>query len=945
MEGREHTRYPLSRGPSNKTPVPSKGCQNFIPRSAGSVSRPHRSEHVSELIEFFRKYDLPLHHSDIGMGSWDSPPSPPPKKAERFQTSYKGEEDVYNYKKRTTPRIFTPDIWNRSGSKERHKPEKIEKHDTENLDPRSLSNTPSGFREQITTPTPGIEKEVRGGEGGGECVYPGVGVLPSIPNTFSGSRKGSDVSSYVESHDLSSVTLTGDVSIDDTLNWTETSTDRGISSEFEAESILPRINRSDNGKEDVNCDSGKNLTTAVQKENAGEFNINIWQEHQLQTSVGVDSVASDQIQLNRHDATRAMRPRSAGSVVSKRRSIATIRRESTYIDIQYLPRRISSKKERRAGRAEFTNLCCDLSYPGPEDGIFEYLEDSEDLKREKPDGKPVPWNMVAGEGASLQPQGGFSTSIVEGPSEFRSDPSTSNRSSENSSNYGFAFSPMSNNSPITDAASPLTWNDFPEYIKERRAYTPNTPVEMTPWVMSGEKNETASLPDRRLTQGTNSCTRRQASEDNTNVLPKNIYRSPQETKRRDGFGHSLPLREIKSKVTDNGGGARDSKNVPFSTKFNLPLRTAGFKHNENSAGIERGGDIGTVLETPQESSPQFWNPSIDELCGQSSIADSTKTDSITTQSVFAPPMLDTPPISPRGTVMEAHSAPKIKPSSPVREQIATPFSSNTPRHSRSFPTPSQPKKASMLSPRSAAGLSASGDSSRAISPSLPSSDEEGLGTRASYGKSHRSTRSDRSRSRRNSPTTADNYNQGKRQFPPGIPERESSARHRRQPSRRDSSLSPSYSAASFSRRPSTSGSFGTVQQQHLQDRVFFLERQNKMLQAALISALDVGSTYDADMIRSGFAIAPKAGIANAGDDIGDLLSFYRQSCASTNTAGNGGFRLSYYNGAAPAGATQLDMDFGSTGRSQSASGLDNMRSRILSDSDVASLDSRLGQMP
>ncbi|PGH26411.1 hypothetical protein AJ80_01909 [Polytolypa hystricis UAMH7299] len=44
--------------------------------------------------------------------------------------------------------------------------------------------------------------------------------------------------------------------------------------------------------------------------------------------------------------------------------------------------------------------------------------------------------------------------------------------------------------------------------------------------------------------------------------------------------------------------------------------------------------------------------------------------------------------------------------------------------------------------------------------------------------------------------------------------------------------------------------------QHLEARIATLERQNKMLQAALIAALDVGVTFDADVVRTGAVHSP-----------------------------------------------------------------------------------------
>ncbi|OJD18055.1 hypothetical protein AJ78_01885 [Emergomyces pasteurianus Ep9510] len=66
-------------------------------------------------------------------------------------------------------------------------------------------------------------------------------------------------------------------------------------------------------------------------------------------------------------------------------------------------------------------------------------------------------------------------------------------------------------------------------------------------------------------------------------------------------------------------------------------------------------------------------------------------------------------------------------------------------------------------------------------------------------------------------------------------------------------------------------------------RIAFLERQNKMLQAALIAALDVGVTFDADLMRS-VTSTPPISIASPGSDT-NHKDTYRQSYASTTTTG------------------------------------------------------------
>ncbi|PGH11388.1 hypothetical protein AJ79_04889 [Helicocarpus griseus UAMH5409] len=70
---------------------------------------------------------------------------------------------------------------------------------------------------------------------------------------------------------------------------------------------------------------------------------------------------------------------------------------------------------------------------------------------------------------------------------------------------------------------------------------------------------------------------------------------------------------------------------------------------------------------------------------------------------------------------------------------------------------------------------------------------------------------------------------------------------------------------------------------HCEARIAFLERQNKMLQAALIAALDVGVTFDADVMRGVTSTAPVS-IASPDSETNNKDS-YRQSYASTATTG------------------------------------------------------------
>ncbi|GAD97868.1 conserved hypothetical protein [Paecilomyces variotii No. 5] len=143
---------------------------------------------------------------------------------------------------------------------------------------------------------------------------------------------------------------------------------------------------------------------------------------------------------------------------------------------------------------------------------------------------------------------------------------------------------------------------------------------------------------------------------------------------------------------------------------------------------------------------------------------------------------------------------------------------------------------------------------RSESPSLPSSDDETYGTRVRPGRSredHSGSQKSKSIPRPQSIVVTDSDSSSYRR-------KSSSADHGNPPTPKyRASYPPEQSSprSQYSQRTTNSQESRASQlhsaPQALEARIALLERQNKMLQAALLAALDTGVTFDSDCVRSG----------------------------------------------------------------------------------------------
>ncbi|KAL1849478.1 hypothetical protein Plec18167_006590 [Paecilomyces lecythidis] len=143
---------------------------------------------------------------------------------------------------------------------------------------------------------------------------------------------------------------------------------------------------------------------------------------------------------------------------------------------------------------------------------------------------------------------------------------------------------------------------------------------------------------------------------------------------------------------------------------------------------------------------------------------------------------------------------------------------------------------------------------RSESPSLPSSDDETYGTRVHPGRSREDTsgsRKSKSIPRPQSIVVTDSDSSSYRR-------KSSSAGQGNPPTPKyRASYAPEQSSprSQYSQRTTNSQESRASQlpgaPQALEARIALLERQNKMLQAALLAALDTGVTFDSDCVRSG----------------------------------------------------------------------------------------------
>ncbi|KAF3491408.1 uncharacterized protein GIQ15_00925 [Arthroderma uncinatum] len=873
----EYPRSASCRAPANKKAKRNKNAPHYSPRSAGSARRPQRSEHVSELIRFFKGCDIPMPDPyDFDLDSLEL--NGQLRQLKQRQNDFGIRDESLSRRKKSPVKLFAPDLWSRSPvSRDKQKNDHLNPATSmESLQYSPGTRSPRGSHDSnIDRPTATPRTEVDG-----ECAYPGISVLPSSKeapsNVLPTPEPFPSSATMGQLYDLSSATLTGDMYGTEKIEWTDTSAGREILSSLDTSSGMPiqpmpiqpnPVTRNGNNKPQAPAKS------AV-PHNCAKGSVYWPQDKPLpNTPESHDLQSEQQIHIFKRDSIRVTRSTTTNSEFSKRHSISTTC-ESTFIDVQCLPERTSSRKARRAGRTDFSSLCCRLSCPISEDHAINYPDSFESTD------KPASIDPVdSSENLDSSTQSGSkSRKLIPVTIDSSRKYSVSSEPSSTPSSNVFSVSALSGSASSSALTSPLTWqnpshksedNDQPQHCTSKSV--PSTPV---PTICNGTSTNPSSTGDSPKSP-TNSAPeisieKKGSSDAGPKVLPAHFPTVPVRNASRLENIHALRMRDVAAaraalKGSNKGLSAPQTVDAVRGRQASSP---AILNCNTSLHGSSRSSE-------ESASSPiGFATPTIQSTVSKDT-AEGSHCDSAAKSSVGGSPLRT---IMPDGSVFtdRAMRERSFRHKHNAFSILAGGSLPSSPRHSQSFPAP-VPQKPSLMSPRSVAGLRALESVSRPVSPSLPSSDDEGMGTRAHSGKSRRSTRSNPNRNRQNSPLKLDNSTMA-RKFshdeafpltPPGA-----NATRTGDP---DSLLSP-YSPTSFKYYfPTSESSLATPshQQQFLQDRVFYLERQNKMLQSALLSALEVGAKCDAQRDRKGLSRSSTGD--GVSDEIIDMLNLYRAS--------------------------------------------------------------------
>ncbi|KAK2745543.1 hypothetical protein FQN57_003668 [Myotisia sp. PD_48] len=848
----------------------------FSPRSAGSASRPQRSEHISELVRFFKAYEVsPSKPYEFDLQTLES--NGRLRQLRQHRPGSEIRDESLSRKTRSPVKKFAPELWNRSvtglGLKEREK--------TGSFDETRDLNGARGYGDPRTPVSPlgsefSLQKRDASGDVDCECVYPGIAVLPSPtdihPNDLSNLC---DFSAISEKNclDLSSVTLTGDIYRNDVLDWTDTSVGREILSAIEDDSKgsarpSSESQNYDGFQYDRREPATKEAPTREWKPNGDEKSTSHGAEKPYQGT-------KQTFQIYRQDSILLTRSTSLTSGLHKRHSIASTR-ESTYIDTQYLPERISSRRARRAGRTDLGRLCCRLSCPDADEYATGYVGMTDT------DARSINTQPTTIQPLILKPTEEFASGQVRnGRDSFQDNSSnhtekysdTSLLSSTPSSTGDSLLSAMPDSTPSTTVTSPLTWGYAPDPTDDIRTDT-------------GPSNESYNTKASILNQGPGPRAQTQFKPGLKSAplcadSSESSLEMSQMSGREDRI-HALKLRDVavSRAVLEQQRSDLRSRNIFDSSSLEFgPQSLHADYFSDSSRPSSSNGTLKSTRGGPQLP-PQLAIPNV--RGDQPTSVNHHKKYTAAPYSI---------PRDTQGSIFTDHAISDLQ-FRPQHNAFALLGGAaslpNSPRHSRSFPMTNRRKGPSLLSPRSVAGLRASESMSRPISPSLPSSDDEGVGTRAHSGKSRRSTRSDIRRTRRSTRTNEYTDDTLSNDTSGPLTPREAQQTRPNKTTVNDSLLSP-YSPTSFSYclAPFESGQHQTnrEQQQQLQERVIFLERQNKMLHAALVSVIDAGTKYDTHLAHKGFpSPRPGSSLDGMSDEILDMLNLYRRSFESSMTA-------------------------------------------------------------
>ncbi|KAK2861331.1 hypothetical protein FQN49_004313 [Arthroderma sp. PD_2] len=869
--------YPKST--SGRTPASkkankrNKNAPHYSPRSAGSACRPQRSEHVSELVRFFKGCEIPMPDPyDFDLDSLEL--NGQLRQLRQRQNDFGVRDKPLSRRKKSPVKLFAPDLWSRShATRDKQRNGHLNPATSmESLQYSPRTRSPRGSHDSnIDRPIASPKAEVDG-----ECAYPGISVLPSskeapsngivAPEPFPSSTTMGQL------YDLSSATLTGDMYGNEKMEWTDTSAGREILSGIDTDTgmpIQPMPIQPNPVRRDGNHKPQPPAKPAM-PHNCAKGSVYWPQDKPLPDTPEDHEQSGQQIQIYKRDSIRVTRSTTTSSGFSKRHSISTTC-ESTFIDVQCLPERTSSRKARRAGRTDFSSLCCRLSCPISEDHVINYPDSFESSD------KPAIIDSVdSSENLDSSAQSGSkSRGLIPVPIDSSRKYSVSSEPSPTPSSNVFSVSALSCSASSSALTSPLTWQNpsqKPEDIGHPRhdasKSMPSSPPPTVSKGATGNSSCTSDSPKSPTSSAPEISIEKKRNPDAVpKVLPAHFPPVPVRNASRLDNIHALRMRDVAAaraalKASNKGLAVPQNIDTVRARQASSP---AIINCHSSSHGSSRSS------EESVSSPTSFTTPTIQSTLSKDTV-EGSNCDHAAKSSVGGSPLRT---IMPDGSVFtdRAMRERSFRHKHNAFSILAGGSLPSSPRHSQSFPAPA-PQRPSLMSPRSVAGLRALESVSRPVSPSLPSSDDEGMGTRAHSGKSRRSTRSSHHRNRQNSILTNDKNTKARNfSHDEPLPLTPPSANATR-PNDPDSLLSP-YTPTSFKYYfPTSESSLATQshQQQFLQDRVFYLERQNKMLQSALLSALEVGAKCDAQRERNRTST-----VDGVSDDIIDMLNLYRTS--------------------------------------------------------------------
>ncbi|WEW56765.1 hypothetical protein PRK78_002216 [Emydomyces testavorans] len=942
----------LSREPSLNEPLKSReGCK-YIPRSAGSVQRPQRSEDLLELVRFFTNYDAPFpEHGLMGLGNGsvsDLWSRKDPQKAKKW----KSQED------------FSPSKgWQKPGLKwkrDKHKLDVTTSDPDENRPP-PISKDPK--IPQLLLPATRSKSMI--GDVDCECFYPGVGTLPPTADLSDSMPKS-----------LGSVTSM----------WTPPTLELPLtpsSSEFSPVTENRDQRHIESGSESASQGAqSRSSTESKQEEEKSQPNGDgsepdayrpLRNFKASKSSRGQAAQQDQPLLLNNPDA-----PRRDSDVTSESREtpnnvselhkrdgvcvsgfpqtqdtdslLPVSQKQSTYIDIQYLPRRTSS---RRGLSQEQTDLCC-FSQPLPQDCLLSCFQHSTSCSSEPPPliHLPAQKRSVQRRPAPLILSSGYqSESFVETLPPTPASPSFTMfpfqakkpAASQSSPSKSFPLAPTglvarnNNNNSITDnftdnitdsqelqslsSKASLLW---PPQLSLHPSRSRITKADILSPRHGNAFAQMSSLPSMNTMTHLDSSVQlpepeRHASEahppandaatmldtSKTTIVEIKTDGDGMTLKEGDISAKSSPTRQDEAITTTTAHVLPKPRNGPgkpptIPLPANPPKCDSG-SVSPNKARAEKS-DSAKMLQQAVPNSPTIDEKSFEQILNpktpkSAKAKRAEKSDSVKMmqqQTVPNSPTIDEiqsfeqilnpkTPNSAKAKRAEKSDSVKMQqqavPYSPTIddiqtfEQILNPKSPNSAKAKRAA-TDVRDSQSSIYSRPSKGPVTRSswdtvgiGFTSRPATPSLPSSDnEKGVyaycGTAPRSGKSRRRHRHDTQVAE--AYMTASPVHKKKDRDGQGLEQHQAHHHSASRPSTRGS-LEQRRNIDSPSFRLSAASRTELALVQQLQEKIVFLERQNKMLHAALSAALDMGGTYDVGLSRA-MSFAQGAGV------VGDMLA-------------------------------------------------------------------------